>query len=296
MTMASGDDTTFADARTAAVAGRINRSRETRDDTGRNAVNEAQYLNTQFACWPGRTTSDIDTLSPPPPPAPPPPPMAPMMMAMDAASIVVTAQRRGGLAKAAVVAQSENLGDLKLYSIPVPVTVAARSQKQVAFVVMERVTGELLFRARIDYGEPEGPQMLFRFKNRKQDGAGYPMPAGKAVLYQDARLGRMFVGEATLPDKAAEEEVELAFGEASNVTLETTEATDQAGKTTTYGVTIRNANPFPVRFEADFPKGTERLFSGISGTVIDKPAKRVWTATIPANNSVRLTYRATDRE
>ena len=60
LTMASGDDTTFADATAAAVAGRINRSHETRDDTGRIAVDQARNLDRQFACWPARTTSDID--------------------------------------------------------------------------------------------------------------------------------------------------------------------------------------------------------------------------------------------
>ena len=62
------------------------------------------------------------------------------------------------------------------------------------------------------------------------------------------------------------------------------------------GVTIRNANPFPVRYEIDFPKDGNRLFSGISGRVVEKPGKRVWTATIPANSSLQLSYRASDRE
>jgi hypothetical protein len=295
MTMASGDDTTFPEATAAAVAGKVNRSDATRDDTGRIAVNEARYLNRSFGCWPAGTTSDID--APPPPAPPPPPPMAaPMMMEMDADSIVVTAQRRGAVAKAAVIAQAENLGDLKLYSIPVPVTVAARSQKQVAFLVKDEVKGELLYRTAVDYGEPGDPEMLFRFKNRKADGAGDPLPAGKAVLYQDAALGRMFIGESSLPDKALDEEVELVFGEPANVSLETDETPFPKGNGASYATTIRNANPFPVRFEVDFTKGGDRLFGAISGTLIDKPGKRVWTATIPANNSVVLTYRATDAE
>lgn len=293
LTMASGDDTTFAEATTAAVAGRINRSNATRDDTGRIAVQEARSLNRRFGCWPAGTTSDIDPLNPPPPP-PPPPPAAPMMMEM--ADIMVTAQRaRGGVAKAAVVAQVENLGDLKLYNIPVPVTVAARSQKQVAFLTKERVSGQLVYRAQATWGAPEGTQMLFRFRNRKQDGAGDALPAGKAVLYQDARLGRMYVGEASLPDKAEGEEVELVFGQAANVTLETTESDGKRGGTS-YAVTIRNANPYPVRFEVEFPRAGGRIFSAISGALVDKPAKRVWTATVPGNNTVKLSYRATDRE
>ena len=295
LTMASGDDTTFPEATAAAVAGKINRSYATSDDTGKRAVNEARYLDRSFGCWPAGTTSDIGSGDPfPPPPAPPPPPpmAAPMMMRMEAAdSIVVT-----GRAKAGIVAQAENLGDLKLYAIPVPVTVAARSQKQVAFLVKDEVKGQLLYRAAVDYGAPEGPQMLFRFKNRKADGAGDPLPAGKAVLYQDAALGRMFVGESSLPDKALDEEVELPFGEPANVSLATDETPFPKGDGASYVTTIRNANPFPVRFEVDFPKASSRVFSAVSGTLVDKPGKRVWTATIPANNSVKLTYRAADRD
>ncbi len=219
-----------------------------------------------------------------------------MMMEMAADSIVVTAYRQGGVVKAAVVAQAENLGDLKLYTIPVPVTVAARSQKQVAFLTKERVSGQLVYRAQVTSGAPDEPRMLFRFRNRKQDGAGDPLPAGKAVLYQDASRGRMYVGEASLPDKALDEEVELVFGEASNVTVQTTDEREDKGGGTNYAVTIRNANPFPIHFEVDFPRDGDRMFTAISGTLVDKPAKRVWTATISGNNSLKLTYRATDRE
>jgi hypothetical protein len=106
----------------------------------------------------------------------------------------------------------------------------------------------------------------------------------------------MFVGEASLPDKALDEEVELAFGEASNVTLESSDTDDAKRGGTNYAVTIRNANPYPIRFEVDFPRGSGRIFSAISGTLIDKPAKRVWTAAIPGNTIAKLRYRATDRE
>ncbi|MFT4026884.1 MAG: hypothetical protein QM676_08800 [Novosphingobium sp.] len=300
MTMASGDDTSFPEATAAAVAGRINRSEDTRDDTGRVAVQQARSLNKTANCWPSQRTHNVpfvsielnvgdsmvssraydreagfraDVMVAPPPPLP-----APMM------------------AKASVVARAESLGDLKLYSIPVPVTVAARSQKQVAFLVKNAIKGTLIYRTQAGPGEPDGVQTLFRFRNRKQDGAGDPLPAGKAVLYQDTAHGRLALAEASLPDKAADEEVELALGPTDNVTLETTDEALPGGKVTAYAATIRNANPFPVRFEVDFPKGTGRVFSGISGTVIDKPAKRVWTATIPANNSVGLTYRVTDAD
>jgi hypothetical protein len=295
LTMASGDETSFADATTAAVAGRIARSDETRDDTGQRARNEAAWLNRAAGCWPAGTTSDLGR-----------PELrqradAPMEMLMEGNDIIVTARRMekamdAPMAVSAVTAVSESLGDLKLYRIPVPVTVAARSQKQVAFLQKQRVAGTLIYRAKISDEEPAAPQMLFRFRNRKADGIGEPLPAGKAVIYQDGNYGRMVVGEATLPDKAVDEEVELVFGEPANLTQETETRRIGDGSQREHSVTIRNANPFPVRFEIDFPTGADRKFIGLPGKLIAKPGKRVWSVTIPANGTQLLSYRTTSIE
>ena len=242
LTMASGDETSFVDATTSAVAGRINRSDETRDDTGRDARNRAAWLNRSAGCWPAGTTSEVGY------PPPPPPGAAPMDMLMEADGIVVTGQMRrdskamnAPMSIATVTAKSENLGDLKLYRIPVPVTVAARSQKQVAFLQKERVTGQLVYHSKVYRDEPEAPEMLFRFRNRKSDGIGDPLPAGKAVVYQDSAWGNMVVGESSLPDKAVDEEVEMVFGEPANVTLETVTQSGANGRQRSHSVTIRNA-------------------------------------------------------
>ena len=283
MTMASGDDTSFADATTAAVAGTINRSETTRDDSGLRIKREASSLYKQSQCWPAGTTST--GLTAPPPPAPPPPPMAaPMAMAMDAGNIVVTARRREE--KAAVVAEAEGLGDLKLYRIPVPVTVAARSQKQVAFLVKDQVRGELVYRTVI--GGAPVVDKLFRFRNRKDNGLGDPLPAGRAVLYQEGEHGRGLIGEASTPDKAVNEEVELAFARAGDVTIAAQEPIDDKAPRV---LTIRNANPFAVTFEAEFP-GPASDYRQVPARLIAKPGKRVWRTTIAANDTVRLSYRA----
>jgi len=292
LTMASGDDTSFPDATASAVAGTINRSQETRDDTGRRIRREASNLRREFACWPSGTTSDVRSA---PSPAPPPPPMA---MAMDAADITVTARRvqekmMAAPIAAGAVAVAENLGDLKLYRIPLPVTVSARSQKQAAFLVKDRVKGELLYRTTIHGEDAEDPRMLFRFHNREADGMGDPLPAGKVVLYQVGGLDRMLIGETSTPDKTIDEEVELAFGEASGITIESKTRAGKPGRPRNVTVTIRNANPFTVRFEADFPKIGGQTYR-VQGKTTNKPAKRVWQSTIPANGTTRLRYRMDD--
>jgi hypothetical protein len=286
MTMASGDDTTFPEATAAAVAGRINRSHATRDDTGERIRNEAGRLNRSFQCWPADTTS---TIRPPPIQMAPPPP-AMMMEAMDIVVTGVMKRAEAPSAAPAMMAKAEGLGDLKLYRIPVPVTVAARSQKQVAFLSKDRVRGEVIYRTTV-YGQPDGVRMLFRFRNRKDNGLGDPLPAGKAVLYQMSAYGRTLIGEASTPDKAVDEQVELAFAQAQDVTIETEQVpNDEFGRVTT----VRNASPRPIRFEADFPSDSGYVYSGLSGRLVAKPGKKVWRVTIPANDAVRLSYRVDD--
>ena len=60
MTLASGDDTTFADATTSAVAGKVSRDWETRDDTGRTALLAVGSSTGQcFECFTNRQRRNI---------------------------------------------------------------------------------------------------------------------------------------------------------------------------------------------------------------------------------------------
>lgn len=292
LTMASGDETSFVDATTAAVAGRVARSDETRDDTGEDAREAAEDLDRTSECWPSGTTSDIDAAVPPPPPPPPA-----MEMGFEGDDIVVTAQRAMPMMAAApmaVTAVSESLADLKLYRIPVPVTVAAHSQKQVAFLAGKRVSGALVYRAKVSSGEPDDPELLFRFRNTKKAGLGDPLPAGKVVLYQTGAYGRQLVGESDLADKTTDEEVELVFGEAQTVTLESDDEAVKGGER--YDVTVRNANPFAVRFEMEFTGLDRRTVEGMPGKLVVKPGKRVWSTVLPANGQRKLSYVRRDIE
>jgi len=98
-------------------------------------------------------------------------------------AVIVTASRapmKEMDSPVAVIAAEEELGDLKLYRIPVPVTVAAKSMKQVAFLDRSGVTGELQYRVsclpwNVQDG-PEGLRILLRTKNDKQHGLGVALP------------------------------------------------------------------------------------------------------------------------
>jgi hypothetical protein len=59
-----------------------------------------------------------------------------------------------------------------------------------------------------------------------------------------------------------DEEVELEIGESEEVTLDyAEEARDRKAGWSDYRVTVKNANPFPVRFELEFPTGRDLRFT-----------------------------------
>jgi hypothetical protein len=281
LTMASSDDTSFVDAQAAAVAGKVNRAAV--DDV----VEEERPVDRRYNCWPSREAMPpVDVPEPLAAPAPMVMRMKRMdLMEADASSILVTGAR----------AVLENLGDLKLYRIPMPVTVAARGQKQVAFLVKQRVKGAMIYRMQWP-ALTETPQMLFRVKNSKANGLGEPLPAGKVALFQQAAGERMLVGQASLADKAVDEDVDLVFGSANNVTVD--HATrNRSPKGNDEGLTIRNANPTPIRFEAEFPVANEdTAFGKFTGKMLARPGKLVWTVTVPANGTATLGWRETEKD
>jgi hypothetical protein len=61
-------------------------------------------------------------------------------------------------------------------------------------------------------------------------------------------------------------------------------------------VTIRNANPFPVRFELEFAQRGSRVFSKLPGGLVSKPGKRIWATTLPANGEQKIGYDVRDVE
>lgn len=59
---------------------------------------------------------------------------------------------------------------------------------------------------------------------------------------------------------------------------------------------MRNANPFPVRFELDFRNPPRILARPSAGRVIRKPGKMIWQTTLPPNSEQNTAYETADRE
>jgi hypothetical protein len=280
LTLANGDETGFPAADTQAVAGQLNRG------YARAQPSEGGPLT--LRCWPQDTTSDIPeddgyeevavggvfadgmAMAPPPPPPPPPPPAPPVV-------------------DAAMVAEQEELGDLKLYRIPEPVTVAARSQKQVALLQRTGVQVRTVYRYRFSLtGSAGGVRRLLVSRNRAEEGLGLPLPAGRLLLFDGSGPRPLLVGRATLRDRAVGEDVEIDLGEAGGVRA-AARVLAQTEETFDNELVITNDRAEPIAFEAEIVPLNLVLTS--ETPLAARNGARLWAVTVPANGSATLRYR-----
>jgi hypothetical protein len=280
LTLASVDETSFRNADTQAVAGRLNRTyaEPQRSEGGPLLIR----------CWPQGTTSDIPLQeeeeqivvtgsrlrmanlsdAPPPPPPPPSPPPPPPMQAVQ-----------------------EELGDLKLYRIPEPVTVAARSQKQVALLQRGNVQVELIYRRRIYPGDRSvgaPARRLLVTRNRTAEGLGLPLPAGRLMLFSQSGPRRLLIGQGTVADRAVGEDVEIELGPAPGVRSTLRLVADHDG-VDDYELVVTNDRPEPVRFEAEILAQPAEL-SSAGASLPQRNGLPLWAVTVPGNGSATLSY------
>ena len=276
MTLANGDQTDLTDAQTQAVAGKLNRQRVWVDRGGWSPI--------RIECWPQGTTSDIpnDTegqeivitgsriqaVA-----APPPPPPAPM-----------AAERDGG-DEVAMKALEERLGDVRFYRIPEDVTVAAKSQKQVALMQKPAVKIQTILRYRPhDFDYQSGVKRVLVTSNRTGDGLGLALPAGKVALFGRFGGRRILLGEGEIDDHAVGEKVEIPVVTSTGVRAEHV----QLGQGQDYRHVVRLTNDLSRRqvVEVELP-----LSASSSTRLIKRDGWMLWRATVPANGHAELVYR-----
>src|SRR3546814_14934991 len=110
-----------------------------------------------------------------------------MAKAMD--EVAVTAQR---------LAVQEDLGDLKLYRVPMRVNVNANGQKQVALLEKPAVPFDLLYGATIwpeAVTEAAPLHMLVWMENKEKQGLGLPLPSGGIALFETVSGADVLVGQ-----------------------------------------------------------------------------------------------------
>ena len=288
LTLASNDETSFVNADTQAVAGRLNREAVETDEPAANPL--------QLRCWPQGRTSDIplEVLQ-----------RLPMGQAQqfEESNIVVTGSRIPAqnmdsvMPVTTISAQLEALGDLKLYRIPEPVTVAANSQKQVALLQRSDVHIDLVYRQHLTPGEANGTESAQRTlvtRNREADGLGIPLPGGRLVAFAAVDGRPVVVGEGGLRDRAVGEDVEVELGASPGVNSQTRLVRD--GKTQReFDLTVTNDHPTPVRYEAEFAADEGMRFRPAQH-LDRRDGRPLWAVTVPANGSASLRYRVAVRD
>lgn len=291
LTLANGNAASFPSAQTQAVAGEPNRE----EDSGGGVQTVASGINLE--CWPAGTTSDVNSIPPPPAPAPPP-----AMAERDGEDIVVTgsAVRESKLMAASpMIAIQEELGDLKLYRIPEPVTVAANAQKQVALLIKDRVPYERIYAlspsATNEVEEPQPVAIKLRMKNLKARGLGVPLPSGPVAVFEPVADRPMLVGEPSLADTAVGEDVELEVGESPDVTytqtaIGTEDDGDDGERPRRYRLELANARSSPAVVEVELRVYGDRRLVKPSRRLGIKNGRKFWRAEVPANGRAALTY------
>ncbi|SBV34330.1 conserved exported protein of unknown function [uncultured Sphingopyxis sp.] len=289
LTVANSNGESFADAGLAAIAGTLNKVSDFEA-----LAERPRPPPLRLRCFPTGSGRYGAPPPPPPPPAPPPPPMA----AMD--SIVVTAQRRPSaemLSAVAIVASQEDLGDLKLYRVPIPVTVAANGQKQVALLVKDGVPFRTIHRLRLypgDEGKAMEPEILLRMQNKEAEGLGVPLPSGQAAVFEPVGGREMLVGEGRMRDHAVGEKVDLVIGESSQVRIDVENYVPPKNREQDYRITVTNANPHPADVELGFlVDDSDRLDSRIR-KLPRRDGLLTWVVRVPANGSKAFHYRVKD--
>ena len=281
LTMANGDATSLSGAQAMAVAGRLNRERVD--------VPPPEVRPISLSCWPSDTTRDVDedegyedeAYYGPPPPAPPPMPVAARAPTED---IVVTGSR--------VMAQREALGDLKLYRIPIPVTVAANSQKQVALLEQPSARFSSVARVRVNAAgraeRMEQAQHVLLFENRKASGLGLPLPAGNFTLFA-TRDGRPFLlGEGHMTDRAEGERVELPISQPSSVRFSQRQI-EAAGVWRRAEIVVSNDSSDIEQVELIFFPGAE--IQPDQQKISSRDGQRLISLAVPSNSSRTVRYR-----
>lgn len=221
LTLLNDNGQSFENAELMAVAGRLS---VVSDFEGLSDPPEGRPL--QLSCFPIGSTAAGS-----PVPYYPPTYLDDYGMQMDERSIVVTASRVPAPAApmyapspiAVMEAEEEQLGDLKLYRVPAPVTVNAKGLKQVAFLNKQEVEGRLLYGARCSFGGSTqlfvqeqwqlDPTALFlETKNDEKHGLGVALPTGWITLFEPSPRGELLLAEEWLRDYAKGQDVEIAMG------------------------------------------------------------------------------------
>jgi hypothetical protein len=135
------------------------------------------------------------------------------------------------------------------------------------------------------------PQRVLVTRNRKAEGLGLPLPAGRVVLFGAGRERPILLGEGSVDDRAIGEDVEIEVGSATGVIATALVRESGSGNENIVELTVTNDREVPVKFELELDEGGGKLTS--STRLARRDGRPLWAVTVPANGSRTLSYRIT---
>ncbi len=192
--------------------------------------------------------------------------------------------------------EPEQLGDLKLYRIPEPTTIASLQVKQVRLLDRAAVPVERIYTATRNADETSGfapARLVLRTRNDEVHHLGLPLPAGRVAVYQKVAERTLLFGLAELGDKAVDEEVELQFGDAPD--LQVFQLSQRAwtgdGRTHDNIVEIDNAGREAAAFELEIVLGEGEAIVDADHEMGMKNGQPLFALSLPAGDKVSIHYR-----
>ena len=287
LTVANGNGATYDGTSLLAVAGRPNR---TSDFESLDGDERGPALD--LSCWPMDSTSTHPDWGG----SASPPPMV-QMLEMAPAPMAMRMAKADGI-QVTAMARQEDLGDLKLYRVPMPVDVVPNGQKQVALLHRESVPFTRYYAATIDplaFIEGSRPlSIMLRLQNREKDGLGLPLPSGGVAVMQRRGSGdELLLADSRVADRAIGEKVEIAAGRSDQVRIEQA-VTAVDGDRREARITVVNAGTQAVPVEIMLPR-VDGYEVQRRGRLKAKDGGLLWAVTVPANGQSTLDLRLRKR-
>ena len=209
---------------------------------------------------------------------------------------------------AAPAVERETAGDLHLYTIAEPVTLADRQTRQIPLLSAVNVPltreyvsvgGPPVFRVMDGDRQPEQAMVMLRFRNDQETGPGVPLPAGLARVYTRSAGGTArFLGEQRIPHSPVGQPVDVSPGRAFDVTVKR-EQTDysQIGSTpdvieSAHRLSVANAkdDTVTVRLVEVIP-GDWEIMQASTPHEKERADRAVWSVQVPPHETADVTYR-----
>jgi len=202
-----------------------------------------------------------------------------------------------------------NVGDVHIYDLPEPTTIAQNQTKQVGFLQSDGVTAHKVYQY-YTWGfhgldNPEHAAVVIDFMNSRASGLAAGLPAGTIRVYErDAAGEPKFVGENSIGHTPQGSEFAVKIGDAFDVTVQPTVVSQDAAGTSEWrrlfrsrysmSYLIRNAKAEPVTVEL------RQSGLGRDGKILKEslPSRRIdaytvgWSVPVPANGQTVVTFDA----